>query len=143
MASKNVETVRSTFDSWNRRDLDGVLRNVADTLVFTDHARNLTLNGKEEFRQWLEEWVRAVPDGQITQPEFIDAGNTVIAQFIAEGTNNGPLNGLPPTGRRLSFPFCEILTLDQNGRIISGACYYDQYTILTQSGHIQPLSAAA
>jgi hypothetical protein len=27
--------------------------------------------------------------------------------------------------------------------MVSGGCYYDQYTLLTQLGHIQPLAAAA
>ncbi len=143
MSSKNVETLRSAHESWNRRDFAGVLRDLADNIVYTDHARNLTLRGKPEFRQWLEAWVQAFPDGKITQSEYIDAGDLVIAQFIAEGTNSGPLAGLAPTGRRLSFPFCEIFRFDKSGRMVSGGCYYDQYTILTQTGHIQPLSAAA
>jgi hypothetical protein len=47
------------------------------------------------------------------------------------------------TGRKMSLPFCEICHFDKKGRTVSGGCYYDQYTLLTQLGHIQPLAAAA
>jgi hypothetical protein len=43
----------------------------------------------------------------------------------------------------MSLPFCEICHFDKQGRIVSGSCYYDQCTLLTQLGHIQPLEVAA
>jgi hypothetical protein len=67
----------------------------------------------------------------------------VVAEFIAEGTNDGPLGSMKPTRPKMSLPFCEICHFDKQGRIVSGGCYYDQYTLLTQLGHIQPLAAAA
>ena len=50
---------------------------------------------------------------------------------------------MKPTGRKMSVPFCEICHFDKQGRTVSGGCYYDQYTLLTQLGHVQPLAAAA
>ena len=143
MASKNVETLRAAHESWNRRDFQGVVRNAAEGLVYTDQARNLTLNTRNKFREWTEAWAMAFSDGKITNPEYIDAGNVVIAQFTAEGTNDGPFASLQPTGRRMSLRFCEVCHFDKDGRLVSGSCYYDQYTLLTQLGHIEPLAAAA
>ncbi len=126
MASKNVEALRAVHESWNRRDFAGIVRNSAESLVYTDNARSLSLS-----------------DGRITNPEYIDAGDIVVARFTAEGTNDGPLGSLQPTGGKMSLPFCEICHFDKQGRIVSGGCYYDQYTLLTQLGHIQPLAEAA
>ena len=39
--------------------------------------------------------------------------------------------------------FCEVWHFDKDGQMVSGNGYYDQYTLLTQLGHIQPLAAAA
>jgi hypothetical protein len=50
---------------------------------------------------------------------------------------------MKPTGRKMSLPFCEICHFGKQGRIVSGGCYYDQYTLLTQLGHIQSLATAA
>ena len=143
MASNNVEILRAAHESWNRRDFTGVVRNAADGLAYTDQARGLRLNTRDKFREWTEDWARAFSDGRITNPEYIDAGDIVIARFTVEGTNDGPLGSLPPSGRRMSLTFCEVCQLDKQGRVVSGGCYYDQYTLLTQLGHIQPLAAAA
>jgi hypothetical protein len=50
---------------------------------------------------------------------------------------------MKPTGRKMSLPFCEICHFDKQGGPESGSCYYDQYTLLTQLGYIQPLATAA
>jgi steroid delta-isomerase-like uncharacterized protein len=143
MASKNVETLRAAYESWNRRDFDGVIRNLADQCTYTDHSRRETLNGPRKFREYVETWAKCWSDGKIKEARFYDLGNTVFAEFTAEGTNDGPFAGLPPTRRHFSFPFCEIWQFDQHGRMTSGGCYYDLYTILTQLGHITPLAMAA
>jgi len=143
MASKNVKTVRAAHESWNRRDFQGVIRDSAEGLIYTDHGRSLTLNTRDRFREWTEAWAKAFSDGKITNPQYIDAGEFVITQFTVEGTNDGPLGSLPSSGRRISLQFCEICQLDKQGRVVSGGCYYDQYTLLTQLGHVQPLGVAA
>jgi steroid delta-isomerase-like uncharacterized protein len=141
--SKNVDNMRSAHESWNRRDFDGVVRNVSDTLIYTDKALNHTFKSKNEFRKMVETWAAAFPDGRITTSSYIEAGDTVIAQFTVEGTNTGSFAGLPPTGRRAKFEMCEICRCDENGIALSGVNYYDQYSILTQLGHAKPLAAAA
>ena len=69
----------------------GVLRNSTEGFAYSDHGRNINLNGRDKFREWT----------------------------------------------------CEIVRFDKEGRMVSGGCYYDQYTLLTQLGRIQPLPAAA
>ena len=143
MASKNVETLRAAHKGWNKRDFAGVVSNAVKGLAYTDHGRNITLNTRDKFREWTEGWAKAFSDGRITNPQYIDAGDIVVAQFTVEGTNDGPLGSMKPTGRKMSLPFCEICHFDKQGRVVSGGCYYDQYTLLTQLGHIQPLAVAA
>jgi steroid delta-isomerase-like uncharacterized protein len=143
MPTKNVETVRTAHENWNKRDFAAALQNTAENVVYTDNARNLILNGRDKFRAWMEAWVKAFPNGRISNPQYIDAGDVVIAQFTAEGTNDGPFGSFKPTGRRISMPFCEIMHFDKQGRVISGGSYYDQYTLLTQLGYAQPLPVAA
>jgi steroid delta-isomerase-like uncharacterized protein len=143
MPSKNVETLRAAHESWNKRDFAGIVKNAIDGLVYTDHSRNQTLSNRDKFREWTQEWAKAFPDGRITRPQYIDAGDVVIAEFVVEGTNTGPFGTMPATGRRVSLPFCEICHFDKQGRIASAGSYYDQYTLLTQLGHVQPLAAQA
>jgi steroid delta-isomerase-like uncharacterized protein len=143
MAMKNVETLRAAHESWNRRDFDALVRDMADNVVYHDKARNLTLNGKQKFLEWAKAWAAAFPDGRIINAQYIDAGETVVAEFTVEGTNTGPFAGLPATGTKMTCSYGEVTHFDKNGRSVSASGYYDIYTILTQLGHIQPLAAAA
>jgi predicted ester cyclase len=143
MSTKNVKTLRAAHESWNKRDFAGLVSNAVKSLAYTDHGRNITLNTRDKFREWTEGWAKAFSDGRITNSQYIDAGDIVVAQFTTEGTNDGPLGSLKPTGRKMSLAFCEICHFDKEGRMVSGGCYYDQYTLLTQLGHIQPLAMAA
>lgn len=143
MATKNVEIVRSAHDSWNRRDFDGVVRDMDDNVVYNDKARNLTLQGKQKFTEWARAWAKAFSDGRIINATYTDAGDTVVAEFTVEGTNDGTFNGMAPTGRRMTCSFCEVTRLDKNGHSISGNIYYDLYTMLTQLGHIPRQATAA
>ena len=47
------------------------------------------------------------------------------------------------TGRTIRIPFCEIMTFNEEGQIVSGAAYYDQLSMMIQLGHAQPAEAAA
>jgi len=143
MSAKNVKMLRAAHESWNKRDFAGVIRNAAEGLAYTDHGRNIALKTRDKFREWTEGWAKAFSDGRITNPQYIDAGDAVVAQFTVEGTNDGQFGSLKPTSRKISLPFCEICHFDKQGHIVSGGCYYDQYTLLTQLGHIQPLAVAA
>ena len=105
MASKNVEMIRSVHESWNKRDFAGVVKNAVEGLVYTDSARAVTLNSRDKFREWTEGWAKSFSDGRITKPEYIDAGDIVIARFTVVGTNDGPLGSMKPTGRKMSLPF--------------------------------------
>jgi steroid delta-isomerase-like uncharacterized protein len=143
MSFKNVEVLRSAHENWNRRNFDASTRDLAENCSYADHARGEMMHGKRRFREYLESWARAWPDGKITNARYMDVGDAVIAEYISTGTNDGSLAGLPPTGRSVAFRFCEIWQFDKNGYMTSGRCYYDLYSILTQLGHLKPLAMAA
>jgi len=52
--------------------------------VYTDHSLNIALITRDKFREWTEAWAKGFSDARITNPEYIDAGDIVIAQFTAE-----------------------------------------------------------
>jgi steroid delta-isomerase-like uncharacterized protein len=143
MATRNVETFRAAHDSFNRRDFNETLKTLAEDCTYRDRPRDASIKGKNKFKEYLEAWSKGFSDGKILNPEYIDAGDTVIAQFTFAGTNDGSFLGLPATGRHISMPACEIVRYDSKGRAISADIYYDQYTLMTQLGHMKPLATAA
>lgn len=137
MASRNVETFRAAHQAFNRRDFDAVVSAMAEEVTYQDRARNITFAGRKGFKEFMEGWVTAFSNAQVSEATYIDAGDVVIAQFTGRGSNDGPLGPLPATGKQLNLQFCEILRFNDNGQIVSGAAYYDQLSLLVQLGHAQ------
>jgi steroid delta-isomerase-like uncharacterized protein len=111
----------------------------AADVVYTDHARNLVLKGSDEATEWLAAWKSAFSDARIGSAAYLDAGEWTIARFRGIGRNDGPFAGLPATGKQLDSPFCELMRW-RDGQAIEGEIYYDAATIMTQLGHLPPMT---
>ncbi len=72
-------------------------------------------------------------------------GNIVVIPLALQGTHLGPLHlparTLPPTGKRMDAPCCDVFEL-ADGKIKRLDCYPSGSIILTQLGVIGNLSAA-
>jgi steroid delta-isomerase-like uncharacterized protein len=142
MASRNVETYRAGHEAFNQRDFEAMTKHYADRITWTDRARSLTFRTPQEFRdEFLPGWVEAAPDIRITDPRYLDAGQTVVCTFTVIGTHDGPLGPFPASGRAFSLPLCEMWHFDASGRVVGGDLYYDQVSLLMQLGPMpQPSS---
>jgi len=143
MASRNVETHRAGHQAFNRRDFEAMTSHYAEDIRWTDHAQGRTFATPQEFRDdFLPGWVQAASDIQITDPHYLDAGQSAVCMFTVVGTHDGPLGPFPATGRRFALPLCELWHFDPSGRVVGGDLYYDQVSLLTQLGLMpQPSSA--
>jgi steroid delta-isomerase-like uncharacterized protein len=143
MTSINVETYRAGHDAFNQRDFEAMVKHYANSISWTDRARGLTFRTPQEFKNvFLEGWVEASRDIRITDPSYIDAGQTVVCTFTVVGTHNGPLGPFPATSKEFALPLCEMWHFDSSGRVVGGDLYYDQVSLLMQLG-LMPQPAAS
>jgi predicted ester cyclase len=78
-----------------------------DELMTTDyvlHSGGRTIRGREEFKGWIVEFQRAMPEAvdEILEVFANSSGDRVCARWINRGKNNGVF-GLPPDGRPVEF----------------------------------------
>ena len=100
MASQNVEAFRALHEAFNRRDFDGVVSKMAEGFTYRDQARNVTFTGRNGFKEFMQGWAGAFSNAAVTDPSYLDASDTVIAQFMGQGVNDGAFGPLPrPVGR--------------------------------------------
>ena len=143
MASRNVETYRAGHEAFNRRDFDAMAKEYAERIRWIDQARGITYRTPQEFKKdFLEGWVQASSDCQVTDARYTDAGEMVVARFTARGTNDGPLGPFPATGKEWALSICEMWDFDADGRVVGGEIYYDQASLLTQLGLLPEPSRA-
>jgi steroid delta-isomerase-like uncharacterized protein len=138
MASKNVQAVQAEHSGFNARDWDSIRGLIADDCVFTD-AQGTAHKGPDAFaNDYAKGWADAFSDAEVTEAKYHDAGDTVVAEFVGRGTNDGPVGPMPATNRRIAIPFCEIYHFGPDGKVVSGNAYFDMYGMLVQLGHIDP-----
>jgi steroid delta-isomerase-like uncharacterized protein len=143
MESMNVETYRAGHDAFNRRDFGAMVEHYADSISWTDRARGLTFRTPREFKNvFLAGWVESSPDIRITDPRYVDAGQTVVCTFTVVGRHDGPLGPFPATGKEFALPLCEMWHFDPSGQVVGGDLYYDQVSLLMQVGLLPQPSGA-
>jgi steroid delta-isomerase-like uncharacterized protein len=90
---------RLVEDPW-RGKLDEVLDLVADDYVAHVPGSLEPLRGRDGFREFVNTYLTAFPDGSITVDHQIAEGDFVATRWTARGTNTGELLGMPATGKQ-------------------------------------------
>ncbi|HUH81831.1 MAG TPA: nuclear transport factor 2 family protein [Solirubrobacteraceae bacterium] len=99
---ENIDVVRTLFDAWNARDMDG-LRELYDSNVIVRAPEGWPEPGpwvgpESIMRQWDQ--MREVWNADTLEPitDFIGAADRVVVRFIWSGTGHGPETDLQLTG---------------------------------------------
>lgn len=129
----NASILRQAYEAWNDKDLD---RTVSYALPDA-RVLNVPFGASVSYREYLENWARAFPDGKIDLINVIAQGDYVVGEFTGRGTHTGPLRGpageIAATGRHVEMPFVEVYRF-RNGRIAEGRTYFDGATFMEQLG---------
>jgi len=136
MSKQNVETVRMAHQAFSVKDYDHAQGLVAAQTKVTDHGRGQTLATRAEFRGWMEAFHVMASDMRLVDAHYIDAGDYVIAQFRAVGTQDGPIDPFLASGKPFSLDVCEVWRFNADGQAVEGHNYSDGLGLLMQLGHL-------
>ena len=145
MTLDNEQVVRQAYQVAEDVDLDGWVAAFTGDGTFTDESIGVTWTGPAELPEQVENYARAFPDMHRELYRLYVSGNIGVVQLALQGTHLGPLHlptgTLPPTGKRMDAPCCDVFELT-NGKIKRFDCYPEGSVILAQLGVIDNLSAA-
>ncbi|CUS06271.1 conserved protein of unknown function [Candidatus Promineifilum breve] len=132
----NLETLKAAHDAFSRHDLDAVIADMRPDVVVYGYAGGQRLPSAAAVAQFLSQYYAMSSDIRLVDADYLAAGNKVIAQFRAVGTQDGPFLGFPATGRAFSLDVAEVWTFDEDGRAVEGHNYGDTLGLLMQLGHM-------
>jgi ketosteroid isomerase-like protein len=145
MTLDNEQLVRKAYQIAEDKDMAGWSAAFTVDGTFTDESIGVTWTGPDELPEQVENYARAFPDMHRELYQVYVSGNIVVVQLALQGTHLGPLHlpagTLPPTGKRMDAPCCDVFELI-DGKIKRFDCYPEGTIILTQLGVIDNLSAA-
>ena len=126
------QLVREHMESENRHEFDvtmGTFHHPRYEIVPTGEV----YDGAEEVQAYFDSSRAAFPDQRNELIALHHADDAVIAEFWLKGTHEGPLRGIPPTGKDFTCR-CAAFFLFEEDRLICERVYFDAVSILTQLG---------
>ena len=94
-------------------------------------------DGEDEVRRYFDDSRAAFPDqrNELIALHHCDAG--VIVEFDLKGTHEGPLRGIPATGKTFTCRTVAFFLFEED-RLVCERVYFDAATIMSQLGLIEP-----
>jgi ketosteroid isomerase-like protein len=144
----NEQIIRRAYEVAERKDIKGWVECFTPDGVFIDNSAGVTYRGPDGptgLGKPVEVYAKAFPDMHRELYRFLSVGDAVIVELALQGTHNGPLETamgiLPPTGKRMDAPCCDVFRL-VNGKILSFNCYPSGTVIFAQLGVLSDIEAA-
>ena len=131
---------REYMETWNKRDWAHYRSMYHADYTYTG-GDGQQMSGADAGVGVGQMFATAFPDGVIDIQNIVAAGDTAIVEFVGRGTHKGDLMGVPPTGRTLNLPVCDVLEI-KDGKIIAEREYMDVMTMMQQLG-VVPAPATA
>jgi len=126
--------VRRLNDAINAHDASRAEALLDPAFTYTGADGQVSARGPKAMAAFLETFFAAFPDLHDDVRQLHAAGDhVVIVEVITEGTHKGELMGLPPTGRRIALPNCQVWEV-RDGKIFLGREYFDSAVMMQQLG---------
>jgi steroid delta-isomerase-like uncharacterized protein len=132
LRARREAVVRAHMESENRHDFDA-------TIATFKHPRyeivptGEVFDGETDVLGYFATSRTAFPDQRNELRALHHTDDAVIVEFDLLGTHQGPLRGIPPTGKEFRCPMTAFFMFDGDG-IVCERVYFDSATILRQLG---------
>jgi ketosteroid isomerase-like protein len=144
----NEQIVRRAYERAEKVDIKGWVDSFTSDGTFTDNSIGVTYRGPDGpngLGKTVEVYAKAFPDMHRELYRFFNVGDVVVVELALQGTHKGPLatpmGVLPPTGKRMDAPCCDVFRI-VDGKIQSFNCYPSGTVIFAQLGVLSNIEAA-
>ena len=130
---------KAVIRRWNEEIFNEKRIDRAGELVTQDYVDHAALPGQapglEGAKQKWAMYSAAIPDLRVTIDEMVAEGDRVAARWTAEGTHQGELLGVPPTGRHIRWSGISICRMAE-GKLAEQFERWDRLDLMQQLGVI-------
>jgi steroid delta-isomerase-like uncharacterized protein len=135
---KNKQVVRQYIEAFNRQDTERLGQLVSSTnQSFQFSGMHFSSMDWNRTKQFFAAFWTAFPDLSAKIEEMVAEGDKVAIRTINTGTHKGEFQGIPPTGKKVSFGGRDFLTL-RGGKIVDQRASVDMMELMQQIGATIP-----
>ena len=132
--TRTTEVNDATYAAWNAHDADAVAAVFAPNAVLREAGRPDAAVGRAAIRDRAAMLLEAFPDFHLERLTLVIDGDRHADRWVMTGTHQGPLFGLPATGRAVRIEGATFTRLDANGLVIEDIHFTDAAGLLSQLG---------
>lgn len=114
--TNKAHCMRIYNEVFNEGKLDVVDEVIAADAIDHSPPPGSTGDTRDDLKEFARAFRDAFPDARFTVQEMIAEGDLVAAYATFEGTHQGEFMGVPPTGKRVSMEFMDLI------RVVDGKC---------------------
>jgi len=138
MTSYLVAYAETINEAWNSHDIEKVINFYSPEYIGDDVGQASLLRGHEGLRAMLENYWRAFPDLRFKVISTLIEGDRVAIIWVAEGTHQGTIMNIPPTGHSVQVRGVSVIDVE-NGLIVRGQYIWDLAGMLRHMGLLPEL----
>jgi steroid delta-isomerase-like uncharacterized protein len=124
--------------AWNSHDIERVLSFYSPDYVGSDVGQPRLQRGHAGMRAMLEQYWCAFPDLRFSVTHTVVQGGRVAILWVAEGTHQGPIMNIPPTGHKVEVRGVSVIDV-QDGLVVRGQYIWDLAGMLRHMGLLPDL----
>jgi steroid delta-isomerase-like uncharacterized protein len=131
---QNKQVVRQFFEVLNRQDIErmGQLVSTTNFTLYFSGMSPMDWNGSMQFIAVIN---NAFPDASRNIEDIVAEGDKAAVRLNVTGTHKGEFQGIPPTGKKVSFSGMNFFTII-DGKIIEHWASVDMMGLMQQIGAI-------
>jgi steroid delta-isomerase-like uncharacterized protein len=132
---QNKQVVRQYIEAFNRQDIERLGQLVSSSNQSFEFSGMHTSMDWNRTQQFFAVFWTAFPDLSAKIEEIVAEGDKVAIRVLNTGTHKGDFQGIPPTGKKVSFEGRDFITL-RDGKIVEQQAGVDMMELMQQIGAI-------
>jgi steroid delta-isomerase-like uncharacterized protein len=132
---QNKQVVRQYIEAFNRQDTERLGQLVSSTNQSFEFSGMHTSMDWNRTQQFFAIFWTAFPDLSAKIEDIVAEGDKVAIRVLNTGTHKGDFQGIPPTGKRVSFEGRDFMAL-RDGKIVEQQAGVDMMELMQQIGAI-------
>ena len=132
--SSRDELMFDYLAAWNGRDAERIAGFFSEDAVYEDRGAGTVARGREQIRAHAARVHQGFPDLRFELIRAAHGEDFTAGEWRSRMTHSGSFEGLAPTGRLVETSGVDVATLDDQGRIVHLASYYDGAEVMRALG---------
>jgi len=109
--TRNIEVIKTAIAAVDKGDLEAFQTCLAPEFKLYAPSNSTTPVTRDDYLAMVKMMTTAIPDMVHNITEFLAVRDRVVVRVFIQGTHLGELQGIPPTGKKVSVSFIAIFRL--------------------------------